>query len=154
MKNRLVSSLLFIIIGILFIIVPFYILPVCPLPDMTTMPAENMNHQMAHGTGNIMKCFWTARAEVGIGCVVIAIGLLMLLSRTVFVRMGLSLSLACISFFTAAIPTILIGVCPGEMMLCHMGTRPALILLSGLLLVIAIINTLYLNKASKKFNFR
>ncbi|WP_294964239.1 DUF4418 family protein [uncultured Gilliamella sp.] len=159
MKNRLISSLLFIIIGALLILVPLYIVPVCPPPEVASMPTDManhmMNHEMAHSpSGTIMKCFWTARAEVGIGIVVLAIGLLMLFSRTVFVRMGLSMALACISFFTAAIPTILIGVCPGAMMLCNMGTKPALILLSASLLVVAIINTLYLNKASKKLNFK
>lgn len=150
MKNRLVSSLLFIILGLLLILVPLYIIPVCPTSDVMPMQMGEMNHEMAHGTGKIMTCFWTARAELGIGSVIVLIGLLMLFTRTVFVRIGLSMSLACIALFSAAIPTILIGVCPNEMMLCNMGTKPALIIISGILFVVAIINTYYLNKISKR----
>ncbi|KDN10290.1 hypothetical protein GAPWKB30_1092 [Gilliamella apicola] len=96
-----------------------------------------------------MKCFWTARAEIGIGCLVIAIGALLLISRTAFVRIGLSMALACISLLAAAIPTILIGVCGNEMMRCNMGSKPALVLLSGLLFIVAVINIYYLNKRTK-----
>ncbi|OCG32706.1 hypothetical protein A9G33_02700 [Gilliamella sp. Choc3-5] len=158
MRNRLISSSIFIIIGVLIILFPLYILPVCPLPDVVSMPVDTLNHassEVAHnghihsGTGKIMKCFWTARAEIGIGCLVIAIGALLLISRTAFVRIGLSMALACISLLAAAIPTILIGVCGNEMMRCNMGSKPALVLLSGLLFIVAVINIYYLNKRTK-----
>lgn len=155
MKNRLILSLFFILIGLLLILVPLYILPVCPPPELVSMPSDAIDqhaaHSMQHGTGKIMKCFWTARAEIGIGSVVIAIGLLMHFTKNAFIRMGLSMSLACIALLAAAIPLVLIGVCGNEMMRCNMGTKPALVLLSGLLFVVAVINTFYLNKTAKKF---
>lgn len=104
-----------------------------------------------HSTpGKIMKCFWTARAEIGIGSLVIAIGALVLFSRSLFVRMGLSMALACTAVLAAAIPTILIGVCGNEMMRCNMGAKPALILLAIVLAIAAISNVLYLNKQVNK----
>ncbi|WP_158092536.1 DUF4418 family protein [Gilliamella sp. A7] len=152
MKNRIVSSVLFIFIGALLILFPLYILPVCPLPDAQTIPATTMagDGHMHSTPGKIMKCFWTARAEIGIGSLVIAIGALVLFSRSLFVRMGLSMALACTAVLAAAIPTILIGVCGNEMMRCNMGAKPALILLAIVLVIAAISNVLYLNKHVNK----
>lgn len=155
MKNRIVSSVLFILIGALFILFPLYILPVCPLPDVQSMPADAMHSapmdgHMHNAGGKIMKCFWTSRAEIGIGSLVIAIGALVLLSRSLFVRMGLSMAIACTAVLAAAIPTILIGVCGNEMMRCNMGAKPALILLSVVLAIVAIINVIYLNKQANR----
>ncbi|OCG04935.1 DUF4418 family protein [Gilliamella apis] len=154
MKNRVVTSVLFIFIGALLILFPLYILPVCPLPDAQAIPATTVageGHIHMHSTpGKIMKCFWTARAEIGIGSLVIAIGALVLFSRSLFVRMGLSMALACTAVLAAAIPTILIGVCGNEMMRCNMGAKPALILLAIVLAIAAISNVLYLNKQVNK----
>ena len=154
MKNRIVSSVLFIFVGALLILFPLYILPVCPLPDAQAIPATTVageGHIHMHSTpGKIMKCFWTARAEIGIGSLVIAIGALVLFSRSLFVRMGLSMALACTAVLAAAIPTILIGVCGNEMMRCNMGAKPALILLAIVLAIAAISNVLYLNKQVNK----
>lgn len=156
MKNRMISSLFFIVLGALLILFPMYILPVCPLPEPSAMPVDAMSQaaggeHMHSAPAKIMRCFWTLRAELGIGSLVIAVGVLMLFSRTIFVRMGLTMSLACISLLAAAIPTILIGVCPNEMMRCNMGAKPALVLLSGLIFVVSIINLVYLNKISKRY---
>lgn len=156
MQNRMILSLTFIIIGVLLILFPLYILPVCPPPEAITMSVDAMNSEAGHvhtSVGKIMKCFWTARAEVGVGSLVIAIGILMLFCRTVFVRMGLSMAVACIALLAAAIPTILIGVCGNEMMICNMGAKPALVLLSGLLFIVALVNTFFLNKVARRTMF-
>lgn len=154
MQNRVVSSLVYIIIGILFILFPMYILPVCP-SESVNLPTA-MQGQVEHmhtGVGKIMKCFWTGRAEVGVGCLIIAIGILMLFCQKIFLRMGLSMAIACISLFALAIPTVLIGVCDNQMMRCNMGAKPALVLLSLLLFIVALVNTFYLNKAARRSIF-
>ena len=154
MQNRVVLSLAYIIIGILFILFPMYILPVCP-SESVNLPTA-MQGQVEHmhtGVGKIMKCFWTGRAEVGVGCLIIAIGILMLFCQKIFLRMGLSMAIACISLFALAIPTVLIGVCDNQMMRCNMGAKPALVLLSLLLFIVALVNTYYLNKAARRSIF-
>lgn len=155
MKNKTIISLFFVVMGLLFILIPTYILPVCPLPDVSPIPMDVMahnSHVMQHGSGKIMNCYWTARAEIGIGSVVIAIGLLMFFVSNLFIRIGLSLSLACIAILAAAIPTVLIGVCSGEMQNCNIITKPTLVIISGVLFIVSVLNTLYLNKISKKMN--
>lgn len=146
--NRVIISLVFVVLGLLVILVPTYLLPVCA-PMEVISPVVNVQAP-AHVTVKYMKCHWTGQAEMGIGAVIMALGLLMLLSRSASVRLGLSLSIICVALLAAAIPTVLIGVCPGEMMPCHMGTLPALLLLSGLLVVIALINVLYLNRSHRQ----
>ena len=93
-----------------------------------------------------MKCHWTSQAEIGIGSVIFVIGIFMLLMKSHFVRLGMSLSLIVIALLVAAIPTVLIGVCPGETMACHIGTLPGLLLLSVTLLIICSINAFYLKR--------
>lgn len=156
MKNRIILSLFIMFLGLLIILFPLYILPVCPHPDALIKTANDIHNQVANaghmhtGAGKIMKCFWTAQAELGIGVLIIAVGTLMLLSRTIFVRLGLSMALVCISLLAIAIPTILIGVCSNEIMRCNMGAKPALILLSGVLFLVSSLNVFYLNKIVKK----
>lgn len=156
MKNRILSSFCFMFLGSMIILFPLYILPVCPLPEVASVPADTMASEAANAGhmhssgGKIMKCFWTAKAELGVGALVMAIGFLMLFSRTVFIRMGLSMALACIAILAGAIPTVLIGVCGNEMMRCNIGAKPALVLLSLVLLIVAIINIVSLNKMTKR----
>jgi hypothetical protein len=92
-----------------------------------------------------MVCFWTARAEEGLGLLVIFGGLL-LFSRSAERRMGISLMLAGAAVFGAAIPCALLGMCRGETMPCRAGTLPALLLLSGFLFFFALLNSIFLLK--------
>lgn len=54
-------------------------------------------------------------------------------------RAGLDLANAVLGVLTIAVPTVLIGVCKGAMMRCHMVTLPTLIVLGVLLAVLAAI---------------
>lgn len=139
--NKSVSAILVILLGLLVILIPTYILPVCP-------PSEIIINHEHHMTYKFMKCHWTAQAEIGVGVVIALIGLCMLLIKSALIRLGLSLSLIIITLLVAALPTVLIGVCPGEMMDCHIGTLPALLLLSAILLIVAIVNAIYLKRHS------
>ncbi|XKM14309.1 DUF4418 family protein [Orbaceae bacterium ac157xtp] len=138
MTNKLLISVLVFLIGLLVITVPLYIFPVCnPMV---------MDDGHGHTSIKMMKCFWTARAELGIGLVVIACSLVLFIAKNALIRLGISYALIFIALLIGAIPTVLIGICPNTMMLCNMGTLPALMLLSGALLLISIVNSIYLCK--------
>lgn len=140
--NRFLSSAFVILIGLLLILVPTYILPVCSPTEIMTSSHDH------HITYKFMKCHWTSQAEIGIGTAIVVIGLIMLLTKSTLIRLGLNISLLVIAMFVAAVPTVLIGVCPGEMMACHIGTLPALLLLSGALFIGILINVFYLKRLS------
>ena len=54
-------------------------------------------------------------------------------------RAGLDIANAVLGVLTITVPTVLIGVCKGAMMHCHMVTLPTLIVLGVLLTVLAVI---------------
>lgn len=132
MKNRLFTCILFVVLGFLIAVGPQTIFPVCPVGDIP------------------MKCHWTARAELGAGALVAVTGILLLLFSNSKVRSGLSLSLVFSGIFALLIPTTLIGVCGGVHMDCNKLTLPALIILSGIVIVAAAINSLYLLSSKTK----
>lgn len=141
--NRKLVSILVLILGLFVILIPSYLLPVCPPMEAMKPTTDGHTHAMAV---KFMTCHWTERAEIGCGALIILLAVFMLLAKSAQVRLGISLSLIGIALLVGAIPTVLIGVCPGEMMQCHMGTLPGLLLVSGALLILTVINSIYLYK--------
>lgn len=119
------------LIGILVIVVPKYILPVCEYQG------KLMETKM--GMSIPMKCSWTAQSELGIGLVIIVAALALIFSRQVETRKMVSVILVALGIVVILLPTTLIGVCPNPMMLCHAGALPALELLGGLLIIVTAI---------------
>lgn len=132
MKSRLVSGIAFFILGILISLGPLLLFPVCG--------------SMGDSVG---KCFWTARAELGLGAVIAIEGLLLLAIASKQVRFGLSVSLVLTSALVFLIPNALIGICDMETMSCHAATLPALNILSILTFAAAILNSVYLYRSGK-----
>ncbi len=128
MKKIYISGLLYIIIGLLIAIGPFTIFHVCD----------------AHDADMIMKCHWTATAELGQGIAISILGLILLIQKEYNSRLTANLSLAVNGALAYLIPNVLIGVCDGAHMRCHAVARPALSVLSALIVAIAVINIIYL----------
>lgn len=66
MKNGIFSGTLLVLLGALVALMPYYILPVCPV----------------HSGAMTMRCFWTARAELILGVLIALIGLFTMLRRS------------------------------------------------------------------------
>lgn len=130
--KRILFPLFLIIIGAFVAIGPTHIFPVCEATIATVA-----------GRQVPMKCFWTAQAELGAGAVLLLGGVLLLLSKSSMFKCGVASMCALVCILIVSIPTLLIGVCPGETMPCHLSTQPALLvsgligLLASLVLVIA-----------------
>jgi hypothetical protein len=133
MKKRLVFALPLVVTGLLVAIGPFTLFPVCEV-------AGDM----------IMKCFWTARAELGIGISIAILGGLSLAFKSPLVRLGLALASLLNAALALLIPTVLIGVCEHRHADCRVLALPALLILSVILLLIAGFNTALLLSAKKK----
>jgi hypothetical protein len=128
MKNRLFPGISFIVLGLLIAIGPFTIFQVCKWDMM------------------IMKCFWTARAELGAGILIAILGILTLLFASSRIRLGLSISAALNGILVLLIPTVLIGVCEESLLPCRVLTLPSLVILSSILIVISFVNVIVLLK--------
>lgn len=128
MKNRVIVSIIYIVLGILLALVPTVLFPTCDATEMK------------------MACYYTKQAEVGLGVLVAVLGIVALLSRNASVRSGLSLAILGIAVLVVAYPLYLTGLCKMSDMMCRLRTLPALILISVVIGVVAIINFLYLGK--------
>jgi len=128
MKNRIFSAIFFTLTGLLVAVGPQTIFKVCDTDMM------------------VMKCFYSAQAELGIGGLIAVIGIALFFLSNYNTRAGLNIALIPAGILTALIPTVLIGVCGGEHMPCHKLTLPALVLLGVLIAVGAVANAVYLAK--------
>lgn len=132
MKNRLISGIFFIILGLLIGLGPIILFPVCRV----------------HTT--IMDCFWTARTELGIGILTGIFGIFLIIFPSVQLRIGLSISLVSNGILGLLVPDILIGVCDGKHMSCRLLTLPALNILNMAVIIAAAVNGLSLYQTDKR----
>lgn len=119
MKTKLIGAISPLALGILIAVAPFTFAPVC-----------------MGEPGDYMPCHWTAQASLGIGVVIALLGLITLFIAPK-VRAGLSIAVVLVAALEIAIVTKLIGVCGMAMMHCHSLTRPTLLVLSVLAIVIS-----------------
>lgn len=126
MKNKVSISIIYILLGVLIALAPTIIFPVC--------------------SGEMkMSCAYTEKAEIGLGVLIAVLGgISFFLSEKV--RAGISIAVAGIGILSVLIPTVLIGVCGSSMMKCNVATRPLLVVLGVLTILVAVINTVYLLK--------
>ena len=129
MKNRIITAVFTVIPGLLLAVGPWYLFKVC---------------------GSSMKCFWTGRAELGIGVLIVILGILNLAVSSIQVRLGLNLALIFTGILAALIPTCLIGVCRMPKMNCHVVSAPSILLISILITLFAIGNVFHLFRLGKK----
>jgi hypothetical protein len=147
MGNQRWSGLITLIAGFLFIAIPYFIFPVCEFAAQEMVAPHHAPAAMSAGHSKPhMPCFWSARAELGLGLVLIAAGLFLLSSSPPERRLGLSLMIAATAALGGALPTLLIGVCPGAATPCRAGALPALLILSAALFLGALWNAWYLKK--------
>ena len=124
MKGKVVIPVVFILLGILVILAPTVIFPVC---------------------AEVMACTYTKKVEIGLGILLILLG-----AVSIFlderVRLGISISLAGIGALIIAAPLGWIGVCGSNMMTCRIATRPLLLVLGILTVAAAAIQILLILK--------
>lgn len=169
MKNRVITGILFILLGALIAAGPFTIFPVCGegLASVSggmelSMDGEEAGHTadgvsaevmtMDEGTtmSEPMACHYTAVTELYVGIGIAAIGGLLIALKKKLVRAWLAVLLGIAGVFALLVPTVLVGVCGSTKMGCHALTLPALIIVSAIVIAFSGINAIYLFKADKK----
>lgn len=87
-------------------------------------------------TEKFMKCFWSCRALIVVGCVLALVGLLQLLAKNA--ETTKALSVVGLALFASAIliPTLVIGGCAKDDMACKILTFPITHSLSAIGLVL------------------
>ncbi len=131
MKNRILFAAAFILLGLLVILAPTVLFPVCE-SDMK------------------MACFFTKKAEIGVGLVIAALGVIYFFLKNKDIRLGISIAQFLNAGLVLAFPAKLTGLCKMSDMACRVKTYPALIVLSVLLALTAAANIVFLIKSESE----
>ncbi len=131
MKNRIIFAAAFILLGLLVILAPTVLFPVC-------------ESEMK------MACFFTKKAEIGAGLVIAALGVIYVFLKNKDIRLGISIAQFLNAGLVLAFPAKLTGLCKMSDMACRVKTYPALIVLSVLLALTAAANIVFLIKSESE----
>ena len=112
------------VLGLLIATVPQFLLPVC-----------SGSIETKAGSFISMKCFWTGRAELAVGALIVLVSILLFFSRKRSTALPLHITLVGLGVVALLLPTSLIGVCMSPTMACRIGTLPGLVVLSSLVIV-------------------
>lgn len=129
MKNTRSVGIITIVLGVLVALIPKVIFPVC----------TNMI-ELINGKALYMKCHWTAMAEILFGGLIAFNGLFLSVFKKYETRLALSIMLFLLGLSVLLIPTLVIGTCETANMACRVGTKPALIVMSVVIMAVSIGN--------------
>jgi hypothetical protein len=152
MKQRIIG-IIFIALGLLLALGPQFLFKVCE-PMGGSQPTMH-NSQPAMDGGQpamgdmFMKCHWSAQAEIGIGAVIAAFGIALIIFTCVKIRLGFVIGILLSGIHALLIPHVLIGGCLMDSMPCRKIAFPAITVISILLLIGAGIYTIYLARRIK-----
>ncbi len=101
------------------------------IPSLYSCAAHGRAIQLPNGKTILMKCYWTARAEIGMGILLLAVGVFLFISRQLESRRFLSIFAIILSILVILFPTNLIGVCANPDMFCVALMKPILLLIGA-----------------------
>jgi hypothetical protein len=130
---------------IIAIIIVILALVVVIVPQFTNCSAEGKTLTLQNGKTVAMKCTWSARAELALGIPLLALGVLMAVSRRKETIRSLSILEIILGVLVILIPTSMIGVCASAAMDCNSILKPTMIV-CGILVILAGLAALVLNE--------
>lgn len=114
-----ITAIVLVILGLMTIFVPsFY-----------TCASHGHTIHLPGGKSIPMKCLWTARAEIGLGILLSAVGAFLLISRKLESRRFLSILILILGILIILLPTTFVGVCINPGMPCVVVMKPTLLLI-------------------------
>ena len=115
------------LLGIVIILTPWIIFPVCELHDSYAI--------LQSGAKIPMTCGWTARAESGIGALIVLAGGLLIARSTPETRQAVGIFSIALGALAVLTPTVIIGMCKMADHPCRVLTLPALEIL-GIIVIL------------------
>jgi hypothetical protein len=86
----------------------------------------------------MMKCFWSARAEIIAGIPLFVVGVLLLFARRRETTRVLGIVAVVVGLLTILIPTTIVGTCANSMMVCNTEMKPTLLVAGGITVALGI----------------
>lgn len=111
------------------------------VPNFTPLQICEVCQRMA------MKCSWAAKAEFGIGVLILFLSILLIFTESREIRLGVSAAMGMVGVLSTLIAKVLIGFCGGECCsdcTCSSLTPPVMTGLGIIVALIAFINVIYL----------
>ncbi|UHR02874.1 DUF4418 family protein [Peptoniphilus sp. GNH] len=122
MSRKKIVGYISAIIGLLLVLAPKFITPVCP-------PMED---------GMFMKCHWMGNMTIGIGAVILVLAIILIVVKDSKISLGLSISNIVIGILEILNAHVLIGGCMKADMACRARAIPFCTLLSVILVLVNI----------------
>ncbi|WP_071025691.1 DUF4418 family protein [Peptoniphilus raoultii] len=122
MKKKNIFGYISALIGLLLILAPKYITPVCP-------PMED---------GKFMKCHWMGNMTMGIGAVVIVLAIIFIIVKDAKIATGIAIGNIALGILEILNVNYLIGGCMMAQMPCRAKTVPMVTILAGILVLVNI----------------
>jgi len=129
LRKQQIDGITIIILGLLIALGPQFLFKVCA----------------AHN-GAYPLCHWTARAELGMGMLIAALGICLIAFTDPKTQIGLIIGIFLTSIMIIGIPHALIGGCKSSEMACHRVAFPALTVEGVILLIYSAGMVVYLEK--------
>jgi hypothetical protein len=86
----------------------------------------------------MMKCLWSARAEIVAGVPLIALGVLLFFARRKETIRVIGIVTTLLGVLTILIPTSVIGVCMNPEMVCNTQMKPTLLIAGGITVALGV----------------
>jgi hypothetical protein len=147
MKKVVIFGAAVLALGLLIALGPQFLFKVCgqtmvstvvgEIADCCAVPEEN--GCCAPAVSSLPICHWSARAEIGIGLLIAALGACIIVFPDPKTQLGLLIGVFMASLIALAIPHALIGGCGLMAMTCRRVAFPALTVESVILLVFSAI---------------
>jgi len=127
-KTINVYGALLVLLGIIIILTPWIIFPVCEMEGSYVVTSTGMKLPMT--------CGWSARAESGIGALIVVAGALLIARSTRETRQAVGIFTIAMGALVILFPTFLIGMCKVATHPCRMTTLPALEILGVIVIIV------------------
>ena len=135
MKRSILFGSVVVALGLLIALGPQFLFKVC-----------------AHGENGYSRCHWSAQAEIGMGFLITALGICMIIFTDPKTHLGLSIGVFLAGIIALFIPHALIGGCGMTAMRCHKVAFPAITAESVVLLVFSAVIAVYIEMKKPSVN--
>lgn len=151
-----VLAILIIVVALVIVIVPQFTnceygkdnaatktMTITTISSASTVSYASMSSPMGGAAAaalpyRMMKCFWSARAEIIAGVPLIALGALLFFARRKETTRVLGIVTVVLGALTILIPTSIVGTCANSQMVCNTEMKPTLLIAGGITVALGV----------------